>query len=1077
MTMKTCNVKKMTKGLLVSFFILFCVMPIYSQNTTVSGIVTDNVYNEPLIGVTIMIEGTSIGTVTDIDGEFILNDVPADAILDVSFVGMQPQRISVDGRNVIDIILLEETELLDEIVVVGYGQQSRAQMSSSVSKVDTKVLKNTALTNVGSALQGMVPGLSIQNTTGQPGSTPKIIMRGGTDWDGEGTPLILVDGIVSSFEGLHSEDIESIEVLKDAAATSIYGARAANGVILITTKTGNVGPTRVSYNFKLGFNKPRETYEYLNAHDFIYYNRLGIKQYTDITGISLEQRLNGPGFGFSTGNNTTNSSFTTMILSDENRHLLNYEGWNTMADPLDPSKEIIYMENDMSRLFFQNSNLQDHYISVDGGNDKGVFSLGLGVVDDKGIVIGSEYKRFSGLLNASHKIRDNITISANVRASQTNETPTYIEHSTTFNIFERALGQPPTSRIYDNNPDGSLSNELNPGTNTGFGNPLYYKDKFMRNVLHQKLEASTGLDWNILPELKFSLRGSYSTLNLQREGFDKAHLNGGSYVTTRTSTLSNMRRIINQYTATLNYFKTFNDDHNISVMIGAEYYNDEIFNSSAATRNSPTDFIPTMNAGSEASGVPSSTLTGNRINSIFSRITYDYQMKYLLNLNVRRDGSTKLANKKHGVFPGISFGWNLHNEEFFKSLQTGELISLIKPRVSYGVNGNVDVLSDFGVFGQYGNLGIYNSQTGYGNTVLPTPDLRWEKSTTFNIGLDLGIIDNRVRILADYFIRDIKDKIAEQTLPYWTGFNSIITNNGTLRNKGFETELQASIVRNRAGWNWNISSTIFTVKNYVVKLPENDNEFNRQGGTQIFNPNTNKVEWVGGLQEGKRVGIDEVYSHFQESIYSDQASIDSDSEVFNTYFQAGTERNRYLGDVKWKDVDGNNIIDQLDRVYIGRTTPNIMGGFTSDLNYKGLSLYVKLDYALGHVALSQQRLRGITQVQGNQNSTTEVLSSWSVDNPNTDVPRYDVRDPQSNHKINNRYWEKADYLSIREVTVSYDFDTELIDKYVNQLRVYVSGSNLHYFTGYSGYAPEEGGEDWGRYPLPKSLTFGLNISF
>ena len=241
-----------------------------------------------------------------------------------------------------------------------------------------------------------------------------------------------------------------------------------------------------------------------------------------------------------------------------------------------------------------------------------------------------------------------------------------------------------------------------------------------------KLEAGIGMNWNILPELNLSLRGSYSTLNTQREGFDKAHKDGGSYITTRTSTLSNKRRIINQYTATLNYIKTFNNNHNISALVGAEYYNDETFNSSAATRNSPTDFIPTMNAGSEASGVPSSALTGNRISSIFSRITYDYQMRYLANLSVRRDGSSKLANKKYGFFPGISFGWNLHNEDFFKSLQTSKFVSLIKPRVSYGVNGNIDVLSDFGVFGRYGNLGIYNGQTGYGNTVLPTPNLRWK---------------------------------------------------------------------------------------------------------------------------------------------------------------------------------------------------------------------------------------------------------------------------------------------------------------------------------------------------------------
>ena len=460
-----------------------------------------------------------------------------------------------------------------------------------------------------------------------------------------------------------------------------------------------------------------------------------------------------------------------------------------------------------------------------------------------------------------------------------------------------------------------------------------------------------------------------------------------------------------------------------------------------------------------------------------------------MNLSYRLDGSSKLGNDKWGFFPGVSAGWNLHNEDFFIDMGVDKLISEIKPRVSYGVNGNIETLSNFQVYGRYGSQGIYDGQTGFANTGLPTLDLQWERSTTFDIGLDLGLFNNKVNILADYYSRDVIDKIANITLPLWTGFSSIESNNGKLRNTGFELEINANII-DKKDFSWNLGATFFTVKNKVIKLPDNDNDRNRQGGTEVYNPSSGEVEWVGGLQEGQRVGTDAIYAYKQEFIYTDQAQLDADADRVDMSLAGGTHpvtgaeyrKTRYLGDARWKDLNEDGIIDSKDRVFVGRTTPDIMGGFTSDLYYKGFNLFVKTDFAMGHIIRSEARVKGNAQTQGSLNSTSDVLNTWSVDNPNTNIPRCTFVDAQKNHYRNSLYWEKGDYLAIRELTLSYDFTCKIFkplfdSKYLSALKVYFTGSNLAYITGYSGWMPEKGGNDYGLYPMPRTFTFGLDVKF
>jgi TonB-linked SusC/RagA family outer membrane protein len=1078
---------------LIFSMLLFLSFNGIAQQKTITGIVTDN-NNSPLPGASVIIKGTTTGTETDFDGNYTIN-VNFGDVLVFSYIGYHSIEVVVASESVINIILNEDVSVLQEVVVTGYGTQTRETLTTSIAKLDTRILETSTRSNAATSLQGTVAGVRITNTTGQPGSTPQIILRGGTNFDGTGSPLILVDGIPSSFYALNSDDIESIEVLKDAAATAIYGARSANGVILVTTKTGKKGKSSINYKYRYSTNKERDDQKYIGAVDFINYNRQSIAWYREV--------VNNPGsFGafldgansMGTGGNTTNSPFTTQYLTTDNQYLLSQPGWTSIPDILNPSRDILFYENKgVGDRIYQDSFSKDHYLSFDGGNEKGTYYLGLGLLDNDGLVLGSGFKRYSGKFSGSYDIMKNFKVNANVLYSHSNLSLSPLGNDDT--VFRRFQGQAPVSRTYDNNPDGTWSDIYATGQNQSFGNPLYYQDKFVRKNLEQRLSASVGFDWEIIENLTLSLDGSHFAINNHFENFNKAYRTSstsGPLNTERQASVELDRTLRNQLTGTLNYIKSYNT-HNFNVLIGAEYYKDNYFNTSAGTRNSPTDLIQTLNAAPEANGVPYSFETEYVIISNFGRLLYDYDNKYLVGFTYRYDGSSRLGDNKYDFFPGVSLGWNAHNEDFFGDSFFGKYISSLKPRLSYGINGNQDVLSNYGVFGSYGDQGVYNGQTGYANTGLPTLGLKWEKSTTFNVGLDISLFDNRLTLITDIYSRDIKDKLANLTLPYYTGFSSILTNNGTIRNKGFELQVNGDIFRND-DLTWNLGATFTTNKNYVIELPDNANELNRQGGQLIWNPNTGQEEWVGGLQEGQRSGTDLVIAYIQDRIYTDQADANADNAITDELMPGFSRNQRWAGDVKWVDLNNDGIINSLDRKVIGRTTPSLVGGFSSNLRYKNFNLFVKTDFATGHLVWNHIRSKGYGQTQGNLNQPIEVLDSWTPTNTDTDWPRFVFVNGAKNvwrgnegssytdsnsllNAGNNQFWEKGDYLALREVTLSYNVPTKYFKDKIQGLNIYLTGTNLHYFKSFSGDTPEIGGIQYGAFPVPKTYTIGLNLTF
>ncbi|MBD0831595.1 SusC/RagA family TonB-linked outer membrane protein [Aestuariibaculum sediminum] len=1081
---KDINIISMVFLLLFSF-----PMFTYGQGKAITGQVVSEGDNLPLPGATVIVKGTQRGTTTDFDGNYTIQ-ANSGEVLVVTYVGYAASEVSVGAESTINIMLKADVAMLNEVVITGYGQQTRATLTTSVSKLDTEILENSTRSNAATALQGTIAGLRVTNTTGQPGATPSIVLRGGTNFSGNDAPLILVDGIPSSFYALNSDDIESIEVLKDAAATAIYGARSANGVILITTKTGKVGKSSINYKYKYSINEERDDQQYIGAADHINYNRQGIAWFREVANNpgAFGAFLNGQNSA-ATGNNATNDPYTTQLLTAQNDYLLGQPGWSSIPDILNPNQSILFYDNkNVGDRIYQNSTTKDHYLSFDGGNEKGSYYLGLGLLDNDGLILGSGFKRYSGKFSGSYKVNDRVKVNSNILYSHSNLSLSPLGGEDT--VFRRFQGQAATSRTYDSNPDGTWSDQYAVGTNQGFGNPLYYQDKFVRKNLEQRLSASVGLDWKIIDPLTFSVNGSHFAVNNHNENFNRAYRTGsttGPLRTGREASVSLGRTLRNQLTGTLNYMESFGN-HNVNALLGTEYFKDNFFASSAGTRNSPTDLIETLNAGAEADGIPSTSETEYVIVSAFGRLLYDYDNKYLVGFTFRNDGSSRLGNEKFGFFPGVSFGWNAHNESFFENSSLSNVITTLKPRLSYGVNGNQNVLSNYGVYGSYGEQGVYNGQTGYANSGLPTLDLQWEKSTTFNVGLDMSFFNSRLSFIADVYSRDIEDKLANQLLPYYTGFGSILTNNGTLRNKGFELQLNADIIKNDQ-FTWNFGATFTANKNYVVKLPENDNEFNRQGGTLIWNPKTGQEEWVGGLQEGKRFGGDLVVAFEQEKIYATQTEADADNAITDQYMPAASRNKRWAGDVKWVDQNGDGVIDNLDRKVIGRTTPDFVGGFTTSLAYKNFSLFVKTDFATGHLVWNHIRAKGYGQTQGNLEQPIEVLDSWTPDNTETNWPRFVFVNGAKNvwrgnesagslqTEANSQFWEKGDYLALREITLSYNVPAQYFKDVIKRLNVYVTGTNLHYFKSMSGDTPEVGGVQYGEFPVPKTFTIGLNVTF
>ncbi len=1092
-----------------------------AQTKKISGTIL-NESEKPVLGVSVTIKGTKTGVQSNAQGVYTIEAAKGN-ILVFSMIGYSTREVPVTDKVTIDLSLLPTVSELEDVVVTGYGTQKRKEITGAVVSVNRKAFEHSPTTNVATVLQGNAPGLRVQQRTGQPGTSPSITFRGGTEFSGGGTPLVIIDGvIVPSLYGLDINDVASIDLLKDAATTAIYGARAANGVVLVSTKKGKRGKPQVTYSYSNTTNYIRKNpSEYLNAEEYIRMNRLGIQ--ARFRGDSIDNNINAMntdrnqllgawGWAVNSGWRTDVGLYTTQLLNSQNRYLLNDSRWKLMVDrnPFNVAQtdSMVFVDlgaREREAMILQQNNTNEHNVNFSGANEQGNYALSLGSVSDNGMIIGSSLKRMNVNFNGGLNIGERLKVTTNISAYNVEQALPYggfgnvdPEGGSAGGLLQRFVGVAPTVR-YTNYATG----EVLPGPNdVTIGNPNYWSNLTVNNTNQQRFLGGVNLEYTLLPYLKILASGSgyyqYTNNNFFTKAFQQG--NGGAFNTNRAASFNTTKTM--QYTtnAFLQFSKNFKG-HSVTALAGTEFYDYKNYVTSGFSQGAPTDLIPWLAASTPPSlqgttiinpaGSSSNFDQWERIASSIGRLNYSYLNRYLLTAVVRVDGSSRLKKGNYyGTFPGVSLGWNMHEESFYKNSVVSKYINRIKPRLSYGVNGNVSSLGYFATSQVYNNAGTYNGLGGTYAASYINSDVRWERTNSLNFGLDAGFLNEKITLTVDYFVRNVFDKLAGLNISSQTGFGSFTTNLGQLQNKGIEIAVDAKIIEAKTnnGFSLSVGANYYHVRSYAKKLPFNGLDGNRTSGFFVWDPNKPGQQlYVGGLVEGQRIGSDEVWAPKWDGIYSDPSTIVKDANIFNAFLPYTNKRIKQLGDAQWHQVNVNDTIDSRQFVYVGRTTPQHMGGFNISSSFKGIRLYAGFDYAFGFVVLNNQIVRGLSQVQGSQNSTTDVLNTWTPSNPTATMPRYYwanqgrnyATDASGNNPAAN-LWEKGDYIMLRELTLAYDLPTEIMSRYLGNrikgLSLNVTGTNLFYLTGYSGNFPEVGGVDQGKFPLPKRLTIGLRVT-
>lgn len=1077
---------------------------ITQQNKTCRGVVTDST-GETVIGASVVVKGTTNGVITGLDGDFTLNDVKVGDIIQISFVGYQTMEVKWDGKP-INVSLKDDNQMLEEVVITGYGgKQLRSKVTTSISKVDNKAIVSGVKANPAAALAGNVPGLVVQQNSGKPGSVASVVLRGGTSLNGGGSPLYVIDGVVRSISDFNPEDIESMEVLKDASATAIYGARANNGVILITTKRGQTGKAQISFKAKAGVSSMGTMPDFLSAGDYLYWQRMGIKNASEggsdyvKAWLSLLKQANGYGTGnliydpstgaVLDGNKDARAIYSTMILSDKNRYKLE-QGWKTMIDPV-YGDELIYTETDFrDRAFRKTALTQDYNVSISGGNERGHYYVGMGYYNEKGFPINSWYKRLNFTMNADYKVTDKLTSYTSFGYTDAKWRDNANMNQTVAEYFGRMLSVPPTMRGVNEEGERLM------GVHSKDGDPNFNADKFIRRNNTNKFFFSQTLQYDITDNIYLKVVGNVLYDEGVYESMNKDYMvRPGQYERTRSTSAQFQRELSQTYNVIAGWNESFGK-HNVDVLAGYEFYDWKQIGFWAAGQQAPTDDF--LDLGLTDPGANKRTMDSyhqrQRLMSYFGKVNYDFDGKYLLSLTFRGDGSSKLIDKRWGFFPGVSAGWNILKEPFMENVKG--VLSFLKLRAGYGQNGNInpDYIGSYTLQGNYGSAGKYHSTLGFGLGNIPLPGIRWEKSSTFDAAIDASFMDNKYNLTVGYFNRLTSDLYAYIKLPGSSGYNDLLTNNGEVRNQGLEIEANVNIL-DEGDWKWKVGGNITYIKSVIETLPYNGNENNRQGGQVVYTGNGDETKWVGGIQEGQSVG--DMYGYIAEGFYNSVEDIEKGGIKKDISMSTGRaiyspseyaklsdaqKKNAHVmapGDVKWKDINGDGVIDTQDQGYLGNTVPKWTGGFNTSLSWKDFSLYAKFDFALGHTIYDSLRTGFLSNAQGEFNTTVDVFDTWTPENKNAKYPRYDRADNlvKNNYRTSTLFAYKGNYLCVRDVTLSYNVPQTLLQHVgISNLQLSVTGQNLAYWKS-DIYTPEGRGFSGSIYPLPISVVFGAQLSF
>ena len=992
-------ISRCTKMLLLT---LFCAMfsSAYAQSKTITGKVVDN-YGIPLPGVNIILDETTIGTQTNFDGEYTIEAQPEDIIV-FSYLGFKSQRITVGGQNVIDIILEDDTSALEEVVVVGYGTKKKSDIISSVVTVDKDDLVKVATSDVGEMLRGKAAGVQVTLASGEPGGSSTIRIRGQNSISGGNDPIVIADGVrIGSINDINANDIASLEVLKDAAAQAIYGARASNGVILITTKRGKEGKTSVSYNGFSGIQTINRNFDIYDGEEFAQLKREAFR-----TNNGGEYRLDEDIFS------------GLELASVQNQDYIDWED-----------------------LILRTGETQNHAINVSSGTDKFRIFSSVNYINTKGVIPNSKYNKVGLRLNADQKINNwlNIGLNTSFQFSETN-------NPNNDGVILNSLTTAPLGTVY--NPDGTL--RYLPGGFEENKNPLIDLNE-TTNVVDQRNDI-LNLFVDISPIKGFNYRVNLSrrSWNYKRKSYNTTQsLSGIANNGQGSGSIQYQDNVEWQLENIITYEFDLKEVNHFGITavqsISETTYNNFI---NVADRI-PNDILGINGLEGAFLNTPSINANTRGIVSAVGRVEYDYDSKYYFTVSGRADGSTVFGrNNKWAFFPAANLGWNIHKESF---LEDAQAINNLKLRFSYGSVGNEGISpGQSQSTADQRNYIIDDSQvSGYvpGST-LPNPDLRWETSTTFNTAVDFGLFNNRITSTIEYYNTRTKDLLVSEQLDPSSGYTSKLTNIGEIENKGLEITLNSDIVRNE-NFNLNLGLSFTKNENKIISLYGRD-----ENGDGIEDDDILNRRFIG----------EEINVFYQ---YQPVGIFQQGEDIVNS-----AQPSALPGDVKLRDVNGDNVIDDQDRV-ITSQAPDWYGTVSISAEYKGIDFSADV-YMVQGVTRNNPFLYGYLEggsLRGIKNGIKQ--NYWTPENPGGDFPR--PREGNDPSNIFSLGLQDASYVRLQNITLGYTLPKDLLNSFgMTKLRVYVTGSNLITITDFQSYSPERSPSD---YPEPVTLVMGLQIGF
>ena len=1017
----------------------------FAQQPTkqITGKVSDESGN-PLPGVSVVIKGTTTGTVTDSDGEYQIKINGNAQTLVFSFIGMETKEIDIANQSVIDVTLEEESTWLSEVVAVGYGIKQKKDLTGAVSVVEVEDISNIPVAGVDQMMQGRVAGVNIIGDYA-PGGGVSVRVRGFSTVRNN-DPLYIIDGVPveSGINMINPNDIESLQVLKDAASASIYGSRAANGVIIITTKKGSKEEATINFDTYVGIQSAAKQLTPLSARE--YGDLLWEAHYNDGKTPANDIYGSGP------------SATIPQFLDASNKV---------------PSTDLNWVDEIM-----QNALVQSHNLNISKGKDDSFYNLSLGYYNQEGIIKYTDFERVSVRFNSKSTFFDRLVIGENLSLahSWSNRTTT---NSVLGGVVYDAYKYPSIAPVYDvdgNFAGAFLSDIRNPLARLYHSKDNTYKQLKLFGNVFAELELIDGL------VLKTNFGIDYGTN--YRRNFNPKFQETGAHNPSTISTLSNnySQRFEWVWTNTMNYSAVF-DKHQVDVLAGMESIEStyEYFNASREGFPYEEENFRFLNAGDGGSQKNSGSGSRWSLISYMAKADYIYDQRYLASFTFRRDGSSKLGNNNWGNFPAFSLGWRVSEEDFF----TKDKISNLKIRFGWGQNGNQDVppyatIESYYSNPYYSNYAIDGAQTSVNNGFTQTRngniDLKWETTTQTNFGFDLGFLNNRLNFTADYFIKNTKDLLLERPLPPIAGgTNQTVWDNvGEMQNKGFELliDYQSKYVNN---FSWNGSLNFSKVENELTSLPD-DIEFIALPSAYLHSVNFD--------QETSRSMVGQPISSFfgyrSLGIFQNQSEIDAHK----------VQPNAQPGDLRFEDVDKDGDLDGDDRDFIGNPHPDFTVGLNLGAQYKNFDVSLFLNGTVGNDVWDLTRYYGDFFNLSAYNKLDRTLDAWSTENPNGTVPRLSLDDPNNNIRPSSYYISDASYLRLKTLTIGYTFN-ELAQKLkASNMRVYVQAQNLFTITGYEGLDPEVGlqsyssehrnldiGVDRGLYPPSRTFMVGLNLNF